>query len=167
MMMNKTKTPSVKSTKLVLAIPLAALMLVFYACENSSGNLAEDPLEAEKKLLIEKSDEAFGDKVFQETEVPAEPRDGHQAFYQYIAENIMYPESAKQEGIEGKVYVQFVVNKDGSIAADEVEVLRGFNPECDEAALDVIRNMPSWKNAEQDGLPVRQKIVLPINFKLD
>jgi protein TonB len=89
---------------------------------------------------------------------------GEKAMYKYIAENIKYPEKAKKDGIEGRVFVSFIVEKDGSVS--EVELLRGIGSGCDEAALDVIRNMPQWNPGKQHGQPVRVQYRMPVKFSL-
>jgi len=66
--------------------------------------------------------------------------------------------------IEGRVFVQFVVDKDGSIT--NVEVLKGIGGGCDEEAVRVVKNAPKWNPGKQRGRPVRVKMVLPITFKL-
>ena len=82
----------------------------------------------------------------------------------YVAKSIVYPEKAKADGVQGKVYVQFVVETDGSIA--EATVLRGVGGECDAEALRVVKSMPKWQPATFKGKPVRSRFMLPINFKL-
>ena len=82
----------------------------------------------------------------------------------YIAKSVVYPEKAKEDGVQGKVFVQFIVEKDGSVG--EATVLRGISTECDEMALQVVKAMPNWKPATFKGKPVRSKFVLPINFVL-
>ncbi|MCR4829761.1 MAG: M56 family metallopeptidase [Bacteroidales bacterium] len=89
---------------------------------------------------------------------------GTDALYRYISENIHYPEQAKKDGIEGMVYVRFVVEVDGSVT--EAEVVRGIGGGCDEEALRVINAMPKWKPGTQDGKPVRTQYVVPVNYKL-
>ena len=90
---------------------------------------------------------------------------GEQAMYKFIIDNIIYPTNAKEQGIAGKVYVRFVVEKDGSIT--DVKTMRDFNPELDAEAIRVIKMMPKWKHGTQQGKPVRVMFTLPINFKLD
>lgn len=82
----------------------------------------------------------------------------------YIAKSVVYPEKAKADNVQGKVFVQFVVDTDGSIA--EAAVLHGVGGECDDEALRVVKSMPKWQPATFKGKPVRSKYVLPINFKL-
>ena len=90
---------------------------------------------------------------------------GEQARMQYLADNISYPQKAREEGIQGTVYVTFVVEKDGSIA--DVRILRGIGGGCDEEAMEVVENMPDWKPGKQDGEPVRTQFNMPIRFTLN
>ena len=94
----------------------------------------------------------------------AEYPGGFEAMSAYIAKSVVYPEKAKAEGVEGKVFVQFVVDTDGSIA--EATVLRGVGGECDEEALRVVKSMPKWQPATFKGNPVRSKYVIPIYYTL-
>ena len=94
----------------------------------------------------------------------AEYPGGFEAMAAYIAKSVVYPEKAKAEGVEGKVFVQFVVDTDGSIA--EATVLRGVGGECDAEALRVVKSMPKWQPATFKGKPVRSKYVMPIYYTL-
>lgn len=89
---------------------------------------------------------------------------GDQAMYNYLGKEVVYPELARSMGVEGRVFVQFVVNKDGSL--DAVHVVKGIGAGCDEEALRVVKNFPRWIPGEQDGKPVYVRMVLPIFFKL-
>ena len=82
----------------------------------------------------------------------------------YLVAHIRYPELAKDNSIEGRVSIKFVVNEDGTIAA--AEVLRGIGGGCDEEALRVLNTMPKWKPGKQNGRPVKVYFTLPILFKL-
>lgn len=82
----------------------------------------------------------------------------------YLAKNIKYPVVAQENGIQGRVICQFVVNKDGSIV--DVQVVRGVDPSLDKEALRVIQSMPKWTPGKQRNQPVRVKYTLPVNFKL-
>ncbi len=94
----------------------------------------------------------------------AEYPGGFEAMADYIAKSVVYPEKAKAEGVEGKVFVQFVVDTDGSIA--DATVLRGVGGECDDEALRVVKSMPKWQPATFKGKPVRSKYVMPIYYTL-
>lgn len=84
--------------------------------------------------------------------------------FRYLAQHIRYPEEAVKNGIEGIVYVQFVVDKDGKIV--EPKVVQGVCPELDAEALRVVSGMPAWKPGMQRGKPVRVSFTLPVIFKL-
>ena len=89
---------------------------------------------------------------------------GLSALYAYLRQNIKYSVAAKEMGVQGTVYVRFVVEKDGSIS--NVEVLRGIGGGCDEVAVRVVKNMPAWIPGKQMGRAVRVSYTLPIKFSL-
>ncbi len=93
-----------------------------------------------------------------------EPEGGIQNFFGYVRENLVYPEKARQAGIEGKVFVQFVVDTDGSL--DEVKVIKGLSPECDESVVKLMENAPAWNPGTQRGRAVKVRMVRPVTFKL-
>lgn len=90
---------------------------------------------------------------------------GEQAMAEFISANIVYPDSARINCEEGVVYVQFIVEKDGSLS--EVTVVRGASPSLDEEAVRVVKMMPNWSPGEQKGEPVRVRFTLPISFRID
>ena len=90
---------------------------------------------------------------------------GQQALFKYLGDNVKYPVIAQENGIQGRVICQFVVNKDGSIV--DIEVVRsGGDPSLDKEAVRVIKSMPKWKPGKQRGKAVRVKYTVPVNFKL-
>jgi protein TonB len=104
------------------------------------------------------------DEIFTVVEESANPKGGYPAFYKYVGEKIKYPAQARRMGVEGKVFVEFVVNRDGSIV--DVRVVKGIGAGCDEEAVRILQGAPSWTPGKQRGKPVRQKMVIPITFKL-
>lgn len=82
----------------------------------------------------------------------------------YLQNNIHYPQLAKDLGIQGRVFVTFVIEKNGSV--NDVMLLRGIGGGCDEEAIRVVKNMPKWIPGSQRNIPVRVQYNLPINFKL-
>ena len=86
------------------------------------------------------------------------------AMYKWLQDNIIYPAAASEEGVQGKVTVQFIVEKDGSIT--HVQVVRGKHPALDAEAARVIRKMPRWTPGRNNGQPVRVTYHLPVQFKL-
>lgn len=90
---------------------------------------------------------------------------GEEARVNYMVQNVKYPEEARQKGIQGTVFVTYIVEKDGSIS--EAKVLRGIGGGCDEEALRVIKSMPKWNPGTQKGKAVRVQFNMPIKFALD
>ena len=89
---------------------------------------------------------------------------GDAARMQFLQENIKYPQMARESGIQGTVYVTFVVETDGRVT--DVRVLRGIGGGCDEEAIRVIQAMPKWVPGKQRGKPVRVQFNMPIKFTL-
>ena len=114
--------------------------------------------QEEKKVSVD-------DEVFVVVEEQAEFPGGLDSMYAYIHKNLKYPELAKEKGIEGRVFVNFIIEKDGSIS--NVKILRGIGGGCDEAAKEVVEKMPKWKPGTQRGKPVRVQFNLPIKFELE
>lgn len=103
-------------------------------------------------------------QVFAVVEQMPEPENGMAALYQWIGKNIKYPSAARRMGVEGTVYVGFVVDQDGKIT--DVKAVKGISAECDKEAERVIKMMAPWKAGKQNGKAVRVKYVLPVKFKL-
>ncbi|MCM1035683.1 MAG: energy transducer TonB [Paludibacter sp.] len=110
-------------------------------------------------------EEEEGDEVFMIVETMPEFPGGQQSLFKYLSENVKYPVIAQENGIQGRVICQFVVNRDGSIV--DVEVVRsGGDASLDKEAMRVIKSMPKWKPGKQRGKAVRVKYTVPVNFKL-
>ncbi len=103
-------------------------------------------------------------KIFTFVEEQAEFPGGEEARITFLQKNIKYPALARENGIEGRVYVTFVVGPDGSIR--DVKVLRGIGGGCDEEATRVVKMMPAFKPAKQNGRPVNVQFNMPIVFSL-
>ena len=131
-----------------------------YSIEPFTFTLSEHLFE--QLLDIATSEE---DTVYQIVEEMPKFPGGEKALMDYVSNNVKYPEEAKNKNIAGRVFVSFVVEKDGSIG--EVKVLRGIGGGCDEEAVRVIKGMPKWKPGMQKGKPVRVSYQIPIYFKLD
>ncbi|GAB4377284.1 MAG: energy transducer TonB [Salibacteraceae bacterium] len=143
--------------------------------------IVEDDEELEEELEIEdtESDEEdvieFIDipeetveepQIFTIVEENAEFPGGEAALFKYLSENTKYPSIAKEAGIQGVVYVQFVIEADGSINPDLIEVIRSVHPALDAEAVRVVKSMPKWKPGKQRGKPVRMYFKLPFRFTL-
>ena len=97
-------------------------------------------------------------------QMPEYPDGGMAGLMKYLSGAIRYPAIAAENGVQGRVTVQFVVNRDGSIV--DATVLRGVDPYLDKEALRVINSMPKWKPGMQRGKPVRVRYTVPVNFRL-
>jgi len=144
-------------------------------------NVVEDNVETESIEVNTEDDKEVEVVIAAPVEAPVEEEEeevvfvvvesmpefpgGQQALFKYLSENVKYPVIAQENGIQGRVICQFVVNKDGSIV--DVEVVRsGGDPSLDKEAIRVIKSMPKWKPGKQRGKPVRVKYTVPVNFKL-
>ncbi len=120
--------------------------------------------QIEEMVFEEAPEEEATDQIFMVVEDQPEPQGGMQAFYNFVGKNMQYPAQARRMGIEGKVFVQFVVNTDGSLT--DVKAIKGIGAGCDDEAVRVIKSAPKWKPGKQRGRAVRVRMVLPITFKL-
>ena len=108
---------------------------------------------------------ASGNDIF--TRVEQEPSfpGGEEARIKFIVNNLKYPESAKKNGIQGTVYVSFVVETDGYIS--NIQILRGIGSGCDEEVIRVMKLMPAWIPGKQNGKKVRVQYNMPVKFSLE
>ena len=145
-------------------------------------NIVENDVEIEDELVLEESEadqdtevqiDAFAEEEEEEEEqqifvvvedMPTFQGGGVASFRNYVQKNIQYPTVAAENGIEGTVFVKFVVDTDGGIS--NVEVMRGVDPSLNDEAMRVIRNAPEWEPGKQRGQPVRVQFTIPIVFKL-
>lgn len=144
-------------------------------------NIVEDDVEIEDELEIEdteadeeteiemievdEEEEEDEDQVFFIVEDMPQFPGGDAALQNFIASNVVYPEIAKENGITGRVFVRFVVNKKGIV--DKISIARGVDPSLDKAAMDVIKKLPNWNPGKQRGKPVNVWYTAPINFVLN
>lgn len=109
----------------------------------------------------EASDE---DQVYEVVENNPEFPGGDEALMAYLQKNIKYPAIAQDNGIQGRVIIEFVVNRDGSVV--DPKVMKSLDPSCDKEAMRVIKAMPKWKPGRQRGKAVRVKFRVPVLFRL-
>ncbi len=156
MMMNKTKTSSLKLCKYLLVFPLALSLIAAnsaFAQKNDSAKQSVSQKQAKGNTLLS----ADLDRL---PEFPG----GYAAMMRFMSDNIEYPIEAQKKEIQGKVIVQFFVEDDGEIF--NVNVLRGIDPLLDEEAVRVVGIMPKWIPAMKDGKTERCQFTLPVMFKL-
>ena len=116
-------------------------------------------VSAQKTVVAQKNQQVF-DVVEQMPEYPG----GMQALFEYLSQNVKYPEDAEKQKVEGRVIATFVVETDGSIS--NVEVVKPAFPSLDAEAVRVLSGMPKWAPGMQSGKVVRVKYTVPINFNL-
>jgi protein TonB len=125
----------------------------------------EPPVDPDAKgpepVAVEEVDE---EKVFTAVEQQAEFPGGNKAFGAFLQKNLRYPSAAQRANVGGKVYVQFVVNTDGTI--QDVQILKSVGFGCDEEAIRVIKSVPRWTPGKQSGRAVRSRFTQPITFVL-
>lgn len=144
-------------------------------------NIVEDDVEIEDELVIDdaesdqnmeinimefdEEEEAAEDEVFYIVEdMPSFDGKGQEGFREYIAKNLRYPEIAAENGISGKVYVQFAVDRNGNVV--DAVVVRPVDPALDKEAIRVVMSSPKWAPGKQRGKPVKVQFTFPINFVL-
>jgi TonB family protein len=182
-MMNKKRTNSWLRAKYLLLVPVIGVALV--AC-NLDKKTAEPATAAEqaqadsaagKPMMVgvavdgtPAQDEAQAEgsvvkgEVFDVVEKMPEFPGGQQELMNFLMKNIKYPKEATDKGTQGRVVVQFVVNKDGSVV--EPTVVKSVSPELDQEALRVVKMMPKWQPGKQNGEVVRVKYTIPVSFRL-
>lgn len=119
-----------------------------------------------KEQVIAETKPVEEEKVYNIAMVEQKPEfvGGEAAMYKWLSENIVYPSAASEEGVQGRVVVEFVVGKDGSIT--NVRVLRPRHPALDKEAVRVVKAMPKWIPGRNNGQPVKVTYTLPVTFKL-
>ena len=132
-----------------------------FSISSENFRLSIQTTEDNPAWSLENSNDSIYDIVDQMPKFPG----GEQAMFEFIGKNVKYPQKAKDEGVQGRVFIQFVVEKDGSI--NEVKLLRGIGGGCDEEALRVVKAMPKWEPGMHKGEHVRVSYCLPIFFKLN
>ena len=126
-------------------------------------NIEDENLETDEEML--ETDEEMDDKVYEIVDqMPEFPNGGMAGLMQFLSKNIKYPTIAQENGTQGRVIVQFVVSRDGSIM--DAKVIRGVDPYLDKEALRVINSMPKWKPGKLNGKAVRVAYTVPIMFRL-
>jgi protein TonB len=125
---------------------------------------ADDETIIDAVPVIDDEEDEQDEQVFVVVEDMPEFPGGQLALRKWIANNINYPVIAAENGIQGKVYVTFVVDKDGSVS--NARIARGVDTSLDQEALRVVNNLPRWKPGMQRGKPVRVSYTVPINFQL-
>ena len=171
MMLNKQNTPKPTWIKYLALIPLLAVAIVFNACtdDNTDAPAATEAPKTEMDITIINKDKpevqmVEGTDIYSIVEEMPEYPGGNQAMMTYLGNNIVYPESCKAEGVEGIVFLSFVIDEEGKLK--DLEVLRSPDDRLSKNAMEVVKKMPKWTSGKQDGKPVKVQYNLPISYKL-
>ena len=166
-MMNKKKSNAAGHIKYALFVLPAFALLVAGNISCSQG--ASEKQDAKEETVAPDSvaaptDGVAKDEVFMVAEQMPEFPGGMKELLKFLQNNLKYPENAMKNNVQGRVIVQFVVEKDGTLT--EFKVARSVDPDLDAEALRVLQTMPKWKPGMQRGKIVRVKFTVPVSFKL-
>ena len=163
MMMNKSKTPYGAAIKYLVILPLALLMVAVNSTATARNDNRVSGVEAEVPInqVPPQKEESPVYKVVEQ--LPSYPG-GQVALMDYFKNNLKYPVIAYENGIQGRVIIQFIVEKDGSVSS--AKYIRGVDPSLDKEAMRIVNAMPKWIPGKQNGETVRCYIALPIEFKI-
>jgi TonB family protein len=150
----------------MLLVPSLSLLIFILSCDVSNQNEAMAISEPEVETQLSKQTITLPEsrEIFTIVENQPAPIGGMAAFYEYIQQSLKYPEQARKLGIEGKVFVEFVVGPDGKLT--DVKAVKGIGGGCDEEAVRVISNSAKWQPGLQRGEAVNVRMILPITYKL-
>ena len=174
-MINQTNSNPWVRLRVLLMLPALAFSVIVSSASKSDF-AAPDVQDVNKVSIVDESGNKSTaevvwtatpeeEDVFMVVEDGPEYPGGTEALLAFLKANINYPKSCKDEKIQGRVIVSFVVEKDGTVTS--AQVVKGVHPEMDAEALRVIGTMPAWKPGKQRGKEVRVKFTVPVNFKLD
>lgn len=148
----------------LVVVPVLAVITLFSACTESGLPTPPEPPtppSAPAKLTPPKAPEVS----LTEVDVMAEFPGGMNELMAYMGESINYPKEAEKDGVEGKVFVQFVIDNEGNVT--KVVVKKGVHPDLDAEAVRVVNEMPKWTPAQKDGKSVSTEMTLPISYVLE
>ncbi len=147
--MMKTKKTKIKMWKLLAMLPALTLFVLTSTAQDISKTKSKVNAQETPLTTVEQMPEFIG---------------GMDAMFTYLSKELKYPENAVKDKTEGKVFIEFIVEKDGTIT--DQKVLKGVTAEMNSEALRVVSAFPKWKPGKNKGVDVPVKMVLPINFKL-
>ena len=132
---------------------------------SSTGQISEMGEYENGEIIWNGIYDSDGQLIYNQTEIMPEPKGGIKGLMQYLSDHITYPKKARKQGIEGIVYVNFVINEKGK--ATQVKLMKGISQECDAEGIRVVTSLPAWTPGLHEGKPVPVQFTLPIRFKLD
>lgn len=144
---------------------LVAAAKAYTACKEEPTSATAEPLSPPAPVVTQPSEEPTLSNISQLNEKEPSFPGGEQKMMEFLSANIKYPAEALKNKISGKVYLQVVVEKDGSLS--NIKVIRDIGGGCGEEALRVVQMMPKWNPGEQGGRPVTVRFTMPVQFRLD
>lgn len=163
----KSNSPKARCWKLTTYLPMLALLLMSFGNASGSESLstqAQKAASTQKAAPTKASPAKDDEKVYIMVDQAPEFTGGAKAMSDYFTKNFKYPKNAEAKGIQGKVYVSFVVTKEGKIT--KAKIWKGVDPELDAEAIRLIQQMPNWVPGKKKGAIVNVAITLPVTFKL-
>ena len=154
----------------ILTVALAAICSMGYA-QNKGTDTDKSAITPKTADAAEKAAKNEDDEVYFIVPKMPEFPGGDSALRRFITENLRYPEEAKANGMSGKVFVQFVINKNGEV--ENPQIARGVEPALNKEAIRVIQSLPKWKPGQNkskwdnEWRPVRVSFTIPVDFKLE
>ncbi|TRX58854.1 hypothetical protein FNH22_13345 [Fulvivirga sp. M361] len=164
---NQIPTLNFKKYLITMARYLSTFLILILLCSHSFGQVPDNQDSLPKFKMVDKS---------------AIPKGGYQKFYKYVAKKIKYPKKARKQKLQGKVYVQFVIQEDGSVNQNSVQIIKKAETEAfqgliktnelledeqiEREVIETIKGMPKWSPAELNNEYVEQRIILPLTFAL-
>ena len=175
-MMTKTKTSKFAGIKMVVTLPVIFMMILSLTKLNAIGSetlekLSPPPPPPPPPASLQKNEETSkktAEEIFLVVEqMPKfnEADDNGSEFRKYIAENLVYPKEAAKSGIQGRVFVQFIIDSEGFIK--DAKVIRSVHELLDAEALKIVESSPKWIPGKQRGKEVNVQFTFPINFVLE
>jgi TonB family protein len=176
-MITKSQSSRLSGVKFIAMLPILGLFIWLVSCNQSTKDVDSggvDSTVVKKEVVPTENnpgtqtptvDDKGENGVFTVVEDMPEYVGGNDAMNRFIAGNIKYPQQAKEKGVQGTVYISFVIDETGAVG--NAKVLRGIGSGCDEEALRVVKMMPKWKPGKQSGKNVKVQFNLPVKFALN
>lgn len=160
-MLTKPTSPKSALWRYALVLPVAGVLLMCTQAEKDMDQLVKGKEKLDQSLKLNQ----VKGEIYLVVQNQPEFKGGMAGLNRYLAENIRYPTAAQRANVQGRVFVNFVVTKEGDIA--DVQILKGLGFGCDEEAIRVVSRMPNWKPGSQDGRVINVRYNLPIAFVLE
>ncbi len=164
--MTRQKSANRANIRHLITLPLLLTAIIIFSCEGEKEEQTETSTNSEEPSEHEPdSQDLPGETIYVTAEkMPSFNNSDFSAFRQFVQENLSYPEEARVKGIEGRVFVQFVVSSEGYVK--NVKVIQGIHPLLDAEAVRVIQSSPQWTPGENRGERVAVRLTMPVDFNL-